>query len=117
MQRELAQRSGRDVSWVSRCLVLLSQLSAGMLQAVCAGRSPARRHARGAANMALSSSQWVAGLIVVSIAWEARLIPPASSEFLGGSILIPVGARAIVLCTSCNSRLTISQRVEGTWKR
>lgn len=36
-QRELAQRSGRDVSWVSRRLALLSQLSTEVLQAVQAG--------------------------------------------------------------------------------
>lgn len=36
-QRELARRSGRDVSWVSRRLALLSQLSEEVLHAVCAG--------------------------------------------------------------------------------
>jgi ParB-like chromosome segregation protein Spo0J len=36
-QRELAQRSGRDVSWVSRRLALLSQLSEGVLQALREG--------------------------------------------------------------------------------
>lgn len=37
-QHELARRTGRDVSWVSRRLKLLSALSEELLEAVCQGR-------------------------------------------------------------------------------
>lgn len=55
-QREIARRSGRDVSWINRRLALIESLPESVLQAVCAGRLPTWAACRVLAPLARANS-------------------------------------------------------------
>jgi len=76
-QHELARRTGRDVSWVSRRLKLLGSLSGELLEAVCAG----------------ALSTWVASRILAPL---ARANPEHARTLLGALIGEPLATRDLV---------------------
>jgi len=69
-QHELARRTGRDVSWVSRRLQLLSVLSEELLEAVCQGRLSSWAAVRIFAPLARANAEHAHALLA-SVAGEA----------------------------------------------
>ena len=62
-QREIARRSGRDISWVSRRLALLESLPEAVLEAVRGGRLPSWAAARVMAPLARANSEHATRLL------------------------------------------------------